>query len=416
MNRTAAGLLVALTLGIGVLIGAVAGGILAAPNASPVALATATASPSPAATPGETGPGAGSASPDVTPAPSASASPSPLPTPAPTPATVPAPLTGLPISKTLAARHVIAVMVDDQFEARPQSGFNDAGVVWQAPAEGGIPRYMLLFQDGNPPSVGPVRSSRLYFIAWAAEWNAVYVHVGGSPQALALLNSSQGRGKVVYNADEFRWGGKYLWRVTTRFAPHNVYSNAKSLRALVTAVGAKPVTAQAPVWKFAPGAEIPDRPKGGTIIVPYSANKITYTYDRGSNRYFRTVSGEGKQVDAGTKARVGPKNVIVVVMSFAPLNDGTKKHRLEAQFTGSGVAYIATNGKTVKGTWKKKSLTAPTLFYGPRGKPVVLTIGQTFVQVVPRGTVITIKDGKVPPRPTRPAVSGHVDPGGPLPQ
>ena len=77
---------------------------------------------------------------------------------------------------------------------------------------------------------------------------AVYVHSGGSPQALALLNSSQGKGKVVFNADEFQWGGKYLWRITTRLAPHNVYADGKSLRALATAVGAKPVAAQAPVW------------------------------------------------------------------------------------------------------------------------------------------------------------------------
>ena len=136
----------------------------------------------------------------------------PTPTPSPTPVLVPAPLTGVPVTPAVAARHVIAVMIDDQHAARPQSGLSQASVVWQAPAEGGIPRYLALFPEGNPPSVGPVRSSRLYFISWAAEWNAVYVHAGGSPQALALLNSSKGRGKVVYNAEDFRWEGTYLHR------------------------------------------------------------------------------------------------------------------------------------------------------------------------------------------------------------
>ncbi len=99
-------------------------------------------------------------------------------------------------------------MIDDQFDARPQSGFSAASVVWQAPAEGGIPRYMLVFQETIPGDVGPVRSARYYYIAWAAELRALYAHSGGSPQALATLRA-QGRGQLVYNADEFRWGGSF---------------------------------------------------------------------------------------------------------------------------------------------------------------------------------------------------------------
>jgi hypothetical protein len=163
-------------------------------------------------------------------------------------------------------------------------------------------------------------------------------------------------------------------------------------------VGAKAVTYK-PAWTFARDAWIETRPKGGTIVVPYLANRITYKYDRKTNSYLRSVTGEKKQTDAASERRVAPKNVVIMVMRFGPLNDGSKKHRLEAQYTGSGRAYIATNGKTVKGTWKKSSMTGKTKFYGPDGKPVVLTIGQTFIQVVQTGTKLTIKDGKVPPRP-----------------
>jgi hypothetical protein len=301
------------------------------------------------------------------------------------------------VKPALASRHVVAVMIDDQLLARPQSGLSRASVVWQAPAEGGIPRYMAFFQEGDPPSVGPVRSSRLYFIAWASEWRSVYVHAGGSPQALALLSSAKGRGSVVYNADEFRWGGRYLWRSNKRFAPHNVYTDGKHLRALARRVGAKPVPNAAPVWRFATDAPIEARPNGGQLVVPYLANRITYRYDRTTNSYPRTVSIEGKQVDAGTKKRIAPKNVVVMAVRFAPLNDGSHKNRLEAQFVGTGPAWIATNGKTIKGTWKKASFKAPTRFFDRAGNPVTLTIGQTFVQVVPRSTKITVKDGKVPP-------------------
>jgi Protein of unknown function (DUF3048) N-terminal domain/Protein of unknown function (DUF3048) C-terminal domain len=393
MNRMVAAALVAITLVAGLAIGVAAGALVgSSPSPSP---ATVASGPTPTATSSATIE-PGSSAPAPTPEASPSAEPSP--TPAPTPVLVPAPLTGVPVKPAIAHRHVIAVMIDDLYAARPQSGLSQASVVWQAEAEGGIPRYMALFQEGDPPAVGPVRSARLYFIAWAAEWNSVYVHAGGSPQAKQLLASSKGQGKLVYNADDFRWEGRFLWRVATRLAPHNVYTDGKHLRQLVKKVGAKTID-KAPVWHFAPDADISARPQGGRIVVPYPYNKIRYAYDRTTNTYRRSVSVEGKQVDAGTKVRIAPKNVVIMFMRFAALNDGTHHDRQSASFIGSGVAYIATNGKTIKGTWKKTTMRSPTRFYDRNGKPVTLTIGQTFVQVVRLGTKITIEDGTVPTSP-----------------
>lgn len=412
MNRLLAAGLVAVALVAGLAIGVTAGGLVdSGPTPSPL---TAEASPSPTAAPTVVEPSpSASASPAPSPSPSPSPSLEPSPTPEPTPVLVAAPLDGKLVKPSLARRHPIAVMIDDLSAARPQSGLSQASVVWQAPAEGGIPRYMALFQEGNPPAVGPVRSSRLYFIAWAAEWRAVYVHAGGSPQAKQLLGSSKGQGSVVYNADDFRWEGKYLHRVTFRTAPHNVYTSGKELRQLARKVGAKPIDRK-PLWHFAPDADISARPQGGKIIVPYPYNRIVYRYNRNTNTYRRSVSVEGKQVDAGTKVRIAPKNVVIMFMSFSPLNDGTHHNRLSAQFTGSGKAYIATNGKTIRGTWEKKSFKTPTRFFDRRGNPVTLTIGQTFVQVVYKGTNVTIEDGTVPtPAPSEsPSASPSPSPSG----
>ena len=381
--------------------GGVGLGVLAAGAVTPSRSAT----PSQALTSGDlTTPSPSAAEtvgPSPTPSPTPSATPIPTATPVPTPTLVPAPLTGRMVREAVAARHPIAVMVDDQRNARPQSGFNDASVVWQAPAEGGIPRYMMIFQDQIAPSVGPVRSARQYFIAWAAEWRSVYAHVGGSPQAMQTLRQ-KGRGQLVYNADEFRWGGVYFHRTKDRFAPHNVYSSGNELRKLSGRLGA-PDKAVKAAWKFGPDADIADRPIGGGITVVYSYNAIVYRYDRKTNTYLRTVTGEAKQTDRGRKARVAPKNVVVMVMSFAPLNDGSHKHRLEAQYTGKGTAWISTNGKTIKGTWRKRSITDQTRFYDAKGQPVTLTVGQTFIQVMPRGSRIVFKAGTPPPPPFVPA-------------
>lgn len=293
-------------------------------------------------------------------------------------------------------------MVDDLGAARPQSGLASASVVWQAPAEGGIPRYMAVFQDNMPEEVGPVRSARYYYIAWAAEWRAIYIHSGGSPQALATLRA-KGRGQLVYNGDEYRYSGTF-YRLKTRRSPHNLYSTGPKLHALGKHLGAKD-QAYKTVWQFAPDAPLESRPYGGTITVTYPHNLIKYSYDRTTNTYLRSVTREKQQTDAADGVRIAPKNVVVMRMSFGPLNDGyAGPPRLEAKVVGSGVAWISTNGRTIKGTWKKTALTKPTKFYDSKGDEVTLTIGQTFVQVIPGSYLISFKGGSDQP-PATPAPS-----------
>ena len=339
-----------------------------------------------------------------TPSPTPGPPTAPPPTPVPTPVLVPAPLTGLLVSPEAAAQHPIAVMIDDHPAARPQSGFNAAAIVWQAPAEGGVPRYMFVFQDRLPSSVGPIRSSRQYYVEWAAEYRAMYVHHGGSPQALATLRA-KGSGTWVWNADGFRWEGRYVFRAHDRAAPHNVYSDGAHLRALAKRLGADdgPVTAP---WSFSPAVPTAVRPTGSTIKVTYPYETILYRYDAATNRYLRYSNGAKEpQVDRADGKVVAPTNVVVLRMFFGPLTGSSAGHgRLEATDVGKGVAWIATNGRTVKGTWKKASVTAPTLLFGPDGEPMTLTAGQTFVQVLPLSYGLEITDGEPPWFPPRQAI------------
>jgi hypothetical protein len=337
-----------------------------------------------------------SPTPDPTPTPSPSPEPTPTPSPEPTPILAAAPLTGRLVSPEAAQQHPIAVMVDDHAAARPQSGFNSAAVVWQAPAEGGIPRYMLIFQENVPGAVGPVRSARYYFIAWAAEWRAMYAHAGGSPQALSTL-AAKGAGQLVYNADQFRYGSSF-WRVTSRSAPHNLYTDGPALRKLARVVKAADGPFN-PAWTFAPDAPLDARPVGGRIQLEYRYNRIGYDYERDANAYVRSVSGASPHTDAADRQVVAPKNVVIMVVPFGPLNDGSGKNRLEAQVIGRGPAWIATNGRTIKGTWRKSALTSPTTFHDAAGNPVTLTIGQTFIEVLQSGTSVRIADGAVPSPP-----------------
>jgi hypothetical protein len=374
-----------------VLIAGISGGIVMATSTAggPGATSSAGSSPDPSAT----------RAPASAPIPESTPGPTPAPTPQPTPRLVQAPLSGRYVSPDIAAQHPIAVMVDDHAGARPQSGFNDADVVWHAPAEGGIPRYMLVYQSSIPSIIGPVRSARQYYVEWAAEVRALYAHVGGSPGSLRTLRD-HGNGELVFNADEFRWGGRYgfFWRTRDRPAPHNVYTDGAHLRELAERLGALDGPIKAP-WRFAAELPLSLRPAGGSIDAPFRANEVGFDYDRETNAWIRRVSGASPQVDAADGVVVAPRNVIVMLVKFGQLNDGhPEKQRLEAEIVGSGTAWIGTNGRVIEGRWRKASITSPTQFFTSDGEPVTLTIGQTFIQVLETGTKVTIVPGREPRR------------------
>lgn len=343
------------------------------------------------------------------PSPTLNPTPTPVPTPSPRPSPSPTPIEAttngvfVPAAEaSLATRHVIAVMIDDQAAARPQSGLSEADIVYQAPAEGGIPRYMALFQTQTPTSIGPVRSSRLYFVAWAEEWRALYVHAGGAPNALAELHQQNGR--LIYDGDEFRWGGGagYLWRITTRYAPHNVYTSGAKLEALAKRLGATAKQTESP-WTFVDDPPLARRPVGGSIVVPYPENRIRYVYERTTDRYVRSVTGASPQVDVGDTAVVAPADVVILRLSQARLanapgqENNIKKGRLDLGYLGHGQATVFAGGQVIAATWSKASQTAPTLLTyasGPlKGQPVTLVRGQVFVQVVPTTMAVTWTGG-----------------------
>ncbi len=238
------------------------------------------------------------------------------------------PLTGRLVTPAVAARHPIAVMIDDLSPARPQSGFSAASIVWQAPAEGGIPRYMMVFQENIPGDVGPVRQLALLLhrvgrraARGLRPRRRLAAGSRHAPRRRATASSST---TPTSSAGAAPSGGS-----RPASPPHNLYTTGKQLRRLVAQVGAKDGPIKWP-WTFAPDAPLEQRPVGGRITVNYLANAIRYDYDRTTNTYLRSNTSEKKQIDASTKQRVAPKNVIVMLMHFGPLNDGSKKHRLEA--------------------------------------------------------------------------------------
>ncbi len=190
-------------------------------------------------------------------------------------------------------------------------------------------------------------------------------------------------GKLVYNVDQFRYGG-LLARPGPQRSAQPVHDWQEAAR-LAQAGGDGGAAGRG--WVFKKDAPLAPRPTGGKIQVRYQVNQINYAYDRKTNTYLRSVSRGDRQIDAATGKRVAPKNVVVMFMQFGPLNDGDPpiKRRLEAEIIGKGKAWMATNGRTTAGTLVKKTIDRPTRFFDAAGHQVTLTVGQTFVQVMPVG-------------------------------
>jgi hypothetical protein len=354
-----------------------------------IVLAGCSPSPSPSSAPIELPTASPVAIATVPPSPSFAESPSTSPSPSPTllPAGF-APLDGLRISSPNATRLPLAIMIDDNAVARPQAGFNAASIVYQAPADGGEDRYMLIFQEGDTPTIGPVRSGRPYFVRWAAEYRAAFGHYGGDAKTLAYLPTVDG--SLVYNIDALSGASAAYHRITTRPAPHNAYTSTAAFRTYATNHGApETFVAGTDVRPFIDDAASDLRPATGSIKIPYSTGTTGYTYDRPSNTYLRSVAGR-PQIDAADGKRVVASDVVVLFMklSIDPQSEPGHRRPVLAQI-GSGKALVFRNGTVVIGTWRKADAGGLTRFFDPAGVEVPLVRGRIFIQVVATGTAVS---------------------------
>jgi hypothetical protein len=283
--------------------------------------------------------------------------------------TVPSTLTGVQVDPSTNLRPVTGIMIENSLDSRPQSGLGEAGVVFEAIAEGGITRFLALFQDTAPNSVGPVRSARPYYIQWALGFDATYAHVGGSPEALANIKAWG-----VKDLDQFRNSSAYQ-RLSSREAPHNVYTGIPALNKLEASKGftSSTYTGFARDLKEKP-AKVPTAQTISLDISGPSYN-VRYNYNPATNSYNRFMAG-APHVDANNNAQISPKVVIGLITSYGIQSDG--KHSVYGVI-GSGQASIFQNGTVQEVTWTKTDAKTQIKFTDANGAEVKLAPGKTWI-------------------------------------
>lgn len=303
------------------------------------------------------------------------------------------PLTGNEVADEATTQRVVtAIMLENSPDARPQSGLKDSGVVYEAVAEGGITRFLAVYQEQQPALIGPVRSLRPYFIDWAAPYDASIAHIGGSYNALQEVRNGQYR-----DIDQFFNPGAY-YRSSDRYAPHNVYTTFERLNALNASKGyatstftgfvREPIpkkTAAKPEKKAAP--EAPALAAANVIQVNISSGTYnsTYTYDKATNVYLR---GQGGAPHVDREAgHITPKVVVVIkVPTVLGFEDG---YREQMQTSGGGEGYVFQNGTVQAITWNKTDKKTQLRFLDAAGKDVALERGQTWVTAINTDRTVT---------------------------
>lgn len=289
-------------------------------------------------------------------------------------------LTNEIVDEAVGRRRPIAVMFNNVAAANPQSGINSAGVVIEAPAEGGVVRLMGIIEDyDNLERIGSVRSARTYFVFMQAEFNPIFVHYGQCNYALDYINSNycdnlngvEGIGSTVY------------FRSTDRKAPHNAYATEQGIWAGAEKMGYSLEYDEdyEGHFLFATKTKTTDMTNGtaaSKIYPGYSNNKPWFEYNAEDGLYYR-YQFDDKHIDDLDGEQVSCKNIIFEFCEYEHYYD---TDYLYIHVIGSGAGKYITDGKAIDITWTKESESGITHYYDMDGNEIRLNNGKTWICVI----------------------------------
>ena len=281
----------------------------------------------------------------------------------------------------------IAVMIDNHSGAWPQAGLNKAYMVYEIIVEGGETRLMPVFKGVKLNEIGPVRSSRHYFLDYALENDAIYVHYGWSPQAKSDISKLS-----VNNINGITYGKSSFWRVTTKRAPHNVLTSTSAILSIAKDKGYKTTSNSPSVLNYvSEEVKLENGQSANSITLPISTlQKVKYEYNSKTDRYTRYARGK-LQKDYSTNENITTKNIIIEFVNNSTLKDGSGKGRQTLANIGVFDGYYITNGKAIKIKCTKSSRNSKTVYRDLSGNAIEVNDGNTWVNICPKDAKVQIK-------------------------
>ncbi len=294
-------------------------------------------------------------------------------------------LTGLPVEKEeYVSPKIVGVMIDNNPDAYPLSGLNEAPVVYEAPVEGGISRFMAIYPEyTEAEKVGPVRSARPYYLDWVQEYgDALYMHCGGSQEGLSEIKQRQ-----IFDANEF-FRGPYFWRDITRYAPYNLFTSSEKWNEYFIDYGTERAYPEWPIWNFSDIIPATGTENISSFDVEYIKRFVVgWQYNQASGTYERKLNGE-LFLDSNN-ASIIASNIIV---QFATVTVIDAVGRRKIATIGEGESRLFRDGLMIRSVWKKDTLTDRTRYFDRDGAEINLKPGKTWIMIVPEKSVFTVSN------------------------
>jgi hypothetical protein len=296
------------------------------------------------------------------------------------------PLTGSPAPRgRVPARPALAIKVENLPISRPPYGLGTADVVYEEPVEGGITRFIVIYQCHGATQVEPVRSGRLIDPDIVSQYGAhpLFAYSGAIQPVITKVDSSS---LIDVGADQ---APNAYWRDPARYGPHNLASSTGALYAAGLARHAPPVP---PTPVFSYGALEANALPAASVHIPYLFSDVTWTWQPQKRVWLRSYSDTGLAT-LGAGGAIVTKNVVVMKVVIYPspyVEDATGIHENLLVLTGSGTARVFRDGKMVAGTWRRPTLSQKTQFVDGHGHVIALDPGQTWVELVPTTTGVFV--------------------------
>jgi hypothetical protein len=284
-----------------------------------------------------------------------------------------------------------AVMVENSFDARPVSGINEASIVYEALAEARITRFLLVYDGSTSVSkIGPIRSARPYFVKIAEEYSPLYVHFGGSNQALNEINNGyynvSSLNGIVYERD-------YFWRSIYQPAPHNAYSSTDLINDYISdsKIENKSLVKS---YKFNDNKDyllnFDNSFDAESFFIEYGASSydVLWKYNKENNDYERYYFKSNPYHDLDSENKIIKTKNIVLQFVKTSIIDNVGRRKMELDSDLGGEAILIRDGKYIYGKWlredKKTKFFIEDLEYE-------FTNGKIWVNIIPINTNIEIK-------------------------
>ncbi len=290
-------------------------------------------------------------------------------------APVACPLTGLePESGSVLERRVLAVKIENAPDARPQIGLQEADVVYEQEAEGGITRFNVLYHCGDADRIGPIRSARPVDPSILAQYGKpLFVHAGSVDAVIEDIKQA-GIEDINCNFKE-----EVCPRDESREAPHDVFTSTDALRD----AGANGGVAPEAVFTFEEDEPEGSR-KGREVHLTFSPwADVFWRYRGNAGEYMRFHGEDSHELEDGTQ--VSATNVVVMVVERVDtrITDSAGNPVPNFELVGRGDLFVFRNGRVIQGTWERDSEDEPTRLLDRQGDEIPLAPGRTWVELFP---------------------------------